>query len=174
MDEPLEDLYLRWLYEKVCNVKSPSFQHKILFAELYNTEFVWLVSGDDNRAEDGIDLRRQFVIEQEIEPNPFWLEAGCSVLECLVAFSYIAAFETDDSPRYWFWVMMENLEIASLNGRPKDERQLIKDRLNVFIWRTYSKNGVGGLFPLSYTNNDQTKLEIWYQFNEYLYEHASI
>ena len=42
--------------------------------------------------------------------------------------------------------------------------------LNKIIDRGYSRRGVGGLFPLKYSKNDQRKVELWYQMHSYLIE----
>jgi hypothetical protein len=42
--------------------------------------------------------------------------------------------------------------------------------LEDLIWRTYRPNGQGGFFPLKNPQEDQTKIEIWYQLNEYVME----
>ena len=63
MEEPIENLYFNWLYTKVSDVKNqtPTTKFDRLLILLHRTEFVWLLSGDDNRAEDGRDLRIEFL-----------------------------------------------------------------------------------------------------------------
>ena len=77
MTELLEDPYFEWLCAQVIRQETtPSLTYERLLATLHATEFVWLVSGDDNRAEDGVELR---------DPT----ERGhmpCSVLQMLIAF----------------------------------------------------------------------------------------
>jgi hypothetical protein len=59
----LDDLYLIWLYEQVGDVKVRSRNRTYwdLFRQLYSIEFIWFIPNDDNRAEDGEDLREQFL-----------------------------------------------------------------------------------------------------------------
>jgi len=62
MNEPLDDLYLTWLYSQIGSIKlkQPSRTYWSLFRQLYTKEFVWIIPNDDNRIEDGRDLRFKF------------------------------------------------------------------------------------------------------------------
>lgn len=170
MNEPIEDLYFNWLYQKVASIENPtpSLTYWTLLRDLHSTEFVWLISGDDNRCEDGLDLRREFRRTAFIDLDLPWMLLGCSVLEMLIAFSRRAEFDTDLTARQWFWVFMENLGLKDLNDAHRNITHRVSHILDRFIWRTYSSNGQGGLFPLKYTQHDQRGVEIWYQFCEYL------
>jgi hypothetical protein len=170
MNEPIEDVYFNWLYSKVgfVEVPTPSSSHWKLLRELHSIEFVWLISGDDNRAEDGLDIRREFLIQSFANPDPSWSNLGCSVLEMLIAFSRRAEFETDLSARYWFWVFIANLDLDDLNDAKPGIIRKTQEAIDRFVWRTYNPDGSGGMFPLEHTDNDQTKVEIWYQFCEWL------
>lgn len=175
-DEPIEELYFNWLYSKVAAVENPtpSLTHWTLLRDLHSTEFIYLVSGDDNRAQDGLDLRREFLRESFIGEDPPWLSIGCSVLEMLYAFARKASFETGVSTRDWFWLFLDNLGIADLNDASNRISQKVSEVLDRFIWRTYRRNGEGGMFPLRSSPNDQREVEIWYQFCEYLVENDDI
>ena len=52
MGEPLENLYFNWLSAKVINPLDTDREATYwdLLRKLHNTEFVWVISGDDNRA----------------------------------------------------------------------------------------------------------------------------
>jgi hypothetical protein len=173
MDEPIEDLYFNWLYAKVAyrKISTPSTRYQSLLYYLHRTEFVWLVSGDDNRAEEGQELRREFLYELNEDSEITWMDMGCSVLEMLIAFSKRAAFHTDESPESWFWVCIDNLGLSELYDSSYSDNkkaEIIGPVLEVFVWRMYDKLGRGGLFPLRRSDQDQSKVEIWYQFCEYL------
>lgn len=177
MDEPIEETYFNWLYTQVASVQvpTPSLTFWTLFRDLHATEFVWLVSGDDNRAEDGRDLRKEFLRESFIpNENPAWMHFECSVLEMLIAFSRRAAFETDLSPREWFWIFMENLHLDGFNDAMPRVSEKVSEVMDRLVWRTYHPSGSGGMFPLRETSNDQTKVEIWYQFCEYLIDQERV
>ena len=173
MDEPVEELYFNWLYSKVAwhDVRTPSTTYHSLLYLLHSTEFTWLISGDDNRAKEGKELRNDFFRESRtIRPDGDWLFLECSVLELLIGFAKRAEFQTEQKDaRDWFWTMLENLGLADMNdGAWRDRSHLASIYLDTFIWRTYDELGRGGLFPLRQTARDQRKIEIWYQFCEYL------
>jgi hypothetical protein len=170
MDEPIEETYFKWLYHKVASVDfpTPSLTYWALLRELHNTEFVWLLPGDDNRAEDGIDVRKEFLNQMRFARDEEWLRIPCSVLEMLIAFSRRAEFQTDMPAREWFWIFMSNLELEELNDAASGVDRKVAEILDRLIWRTYRRDGYGGLFPLHHTDHDQRKVEIWYQFAEYV------
>lgn len=167
-----DDAYLRWLYRQVASVhlENPSRTYWSLLRQLYTTEFVWFVPNDDNRVEDGKQLRYEFINDENIDyVNPEWLHMGCSMLEMLIALSRRLAFEAEGRPRAWFWKLMRNVGLDHLNDSvypfPED---YVEQVLSTIIWRTYQPNGHGGLFPLKNAQQDQTKIEIWYQLSAYL------
>lgn len=171
MDEPLEEMYFNWLYTQVASVEfpTPSNTFLTLFRDLHAVEFVWLVSGDDNRAEDGLEVRKDFLRQARLDQDPPWLSIGCSFLEMLIAFSRRAAFDVDfRSPREWFWQFLDNLELADLCDARSGVSRKVSTTLDRVIFRTYRNDGRGGLFPLERPNHDQRKVEIWYQFCEWL------
>lgn len=171
MNGPLEMLYFDWLCAKVVVNKnsSPTNNYWRLLRILQNTEFVWLLSGDDNRAADGLDLRREFIIAADLPDDPEWRKfPECSVLEMLVAFCRRAEFMTDIKSTDWFWEFLDNLGLKEFNDASTVEDEVIYDILETFIWRTFEFNGKGGMFPLDSPKHDQKDVEIWYQFCEYL------
>jgi hypothetical protein len=170
MDEPVENLYFNWLCAKVVNVEESrgSNVYWELLKKLHTTEYVWTMSGDDNRAEDGKELRREFIFQAEIPDNPEWRTViGCSILEMLVAFALRAEFQTGISMREWFWEFINNLGLERFNDRAFHSG-IVDDILDIFVWRTYNPNGIGGLFPIINPSEDQREVEVWYQFCEYL------
>lgn len=170
MSEPLENLYFNWLCAKVMRVEvpTPSLTYWKLLTELHNTEFVWLLSGDDNRAEDGLELRPEFLLESNLEADPEWIHLGCSLFEMLLAFSRRAAFQTEESAQEWFMHFLENMGLAEFNDARNFTAAEVGEYLYTLVWRTYSYDGRGGLFPIKNPPHDQREVEIWYQFCEYL------
>jgi len=170
MDEPIEEVYFNWLYSKVArvDVPTPSLTHWTLLRDLHSTEFVWLVPGDDNRAQDGLDIRKEFLNQAFLSEGPAWMSIPCSVLEMLIAFARRADFQVDLGEREWFWIFLDNLTLRDLNDAMEDITPIVADVMDQFLWRTYRRDGRGGMFPLKKTSNDQRKVEIWYQFCEYL------
>ena len=171
MSEPLDESYLAWLYSQVASVRlsNPSRTYWSLIRQLYRTEFIWFVPNDDNRVEDGRDLRVEFLESEELEADSNWMDLGCSVLEMLIALSRRLAFEAEGKPRGWFWHLMQNLKLDQQTDDVHDSEK-VEDILNRLVYRTYKSDGSGGLFPLRGTSRDQRKVEIWYQLNEYLLE----
>lgn len=173
MDEPIEEVYFNWLYSKVASVDipTPSLTFFTLLRDLHSTEFVWLVSGDDNRAEDGLEIRKEFLTQAYLDQEPSWLSIPCSVLEMMLAFARRVEFQTDMPSREWFWIFLNNLNLADLPDaadRDVNITDIVTEVMDQFLWRTYREDGRGGMFPLNHTNNDQRKVEIWYQFCEFI------
>jgi hypothetical protein len=171
----LDDRYLRWLYDQVANAKTrkgPRTYWK-LFEQLFNTEFVWFVLNDDNRAEDGKAIRAEWVGgigDEDIDPD--WLAMGCSFLELLIGLSRRLAFEAGNDGPWWFWELMRNLGLSGYHDRSDFSSEDVEDVTYTVIWRTYDDCGRGGLFPLQSSDNDQRQVEIWYQLSEYLLQRS--
>lgn len=170
MNEPIEEVYFNWLYSRVASVDvpTPSNSYWTLLRDLHATEFVWMVQGDDNRAEDGLDVRREFHNQVHMDRNDPWMNENCSVLEMLIAFARTAEFNSLTDAREWFWIFLRNLGLDELCDAQTGISRRVSEVMDVFIWRTYRRNGRGGMFPIQRTTNDQRKVEIWYQFCEYL------
>jgi hypothetical protein len=175
MAKPLDELYFTWLYSQVGSVrnKNPSTSHWKLLKLLYTKEFVWIVPNDDNRAEDGRDLRVEFLQEtplpiQDMETH--WMGLGCDMLELLIGLSRRLSFEGEGEPREWFWHLIENIELYEHTDDKPINEERVKDILDEVIWRTYLPTGKGGLFPLKEAKKDQRRVELWYQLSAYLLE----
>lgn len=175
MNAPLDELYFEWLYAQVCSVKlkNPARTYWSLFKVLFEYEFYWIIPNDDNRCEDGKDLRYDFLRELGKDPadvDPHWLDEGCSMLELLIGLAKRLVFETNAELAEWFWELVENLDLRKYNDSVYIPRQRIEGVLDRVIYRTYRRNGHGGLFPLTRTRYDQREVELWYQLNAYLLE----
>ena len=172
MIRTLDDPYLAWLYKQVAvrsiKERDPSRTHWDLFRQLYSIEFVWIVDRDDNRAEDGRALRYEWddSIDEHI-PN-WWFMRGCSFLEMLIGLSRHLAFEGDGEPHLWFWHLLDNIDLVRCNDRADVDPREIAEIVQTVIWRTYDRNGQGGLFPLKRPRRDQRKAELWFQMSDYL------
>ena len=168
LKEPLDDAYFRWLCAKVLEPYGRIY-HDLLYI-LYKTEFIPFILEDSHRADDGVELRYDFRMETNTERDDLWEEQPCSVLEVLISFSIRASFQNDEPVKVWFWRFMENLMLDQFRQVSESDVPIIEDILNTFIWRTYDSNGRGGMFPMTQTQNDQRKIEMWYQFFEYMDE----
>ena len=172
MPPPLDELYFRWLYSQVGSVEATnrSKTYWKLLKQLHIKEFVWIVPNDDNRAEDGRDLRLEFLDEEGVTPSSDWLRLGCSMFELLVGLSRRLSFQADGEPRGWFWHLMDNLGLRIYSDAKIVSTDRIDEILERVIWRTYESDGTGGLFPLKYPAKDQREVELWYQLSAYLLE----
>jgi len=64
MDVPIEEDYFSWLLAKVVLPRSPHTDNYYgLLLVLHTVEFVWAIPGDQNRAEDGLELRLDFRVK---------------------------------------------------------------------------------------------------------------
>jgi hypothetical protein len=177
MNEPLDEQYLKWLYSQVASVrlKNPARTYWSLLRQLYSKEYVWLVANDDNRVEDGRDLRKEFKREIEIGQDNSWMELGCSMLEMLIALSRRLNFESEheDGPAHWFWHMLNNVGLEQYSDMYYTNtftKELVEDILDTVIQRNFDPDGMGGLFPLDDPPEDQRFVELWYQSSSYLLE----
>ena len=175
-DAYLDELYFHWLYSLVGSVKSknPGRTYWSLCDRLHRTTFTWFVPNDDNRIEDGKELRLEFldgVYDQEL--NMSWMDLECSILEMMIALSRRASFETGEAPDTWFWIMLENLNLRTYSDKvyARSMDKNVSDILDTVNQRSYGSDGKGGLFPLRYSKHDQRKTELWYQWAAYVLEH---
>jgi hypothetical protein len=169
--EPLDELYFKWLYEQVCVRRAPKRRsYWSILRHLFAKEFVWIVPNDDNRMEDGRDLRAEFAESQGVRTDQEWMTLGCSMLELLIGLARRLAFETDMSSEGWFWRLMQNLGLADYTDMSHISPEEVNCILDTVIWRTYAYDGTGGIFPLARAARDQRKVEIWYQLSAYLLE----
>lgn len=169
MPEPIEGAYFNWLRAKVVEYETPTYWYIDLLKILYRTEFICLLAGDENRKADGFELRTDFLRETRSEKDQHWLNSPCSVLEVFIAFSYRASFETDTPAKDWFWVFITNLGLDRYQTQiSTPDVRTVERVLETFMYRLYDYSGYGGMFPLQEPKEDQTKLEIWFQFNRYL------
>lgn len=171
---PLDEAYFVWLYSQVGSVKNRnrSKTYWTLLRLLYGREFTWSeIVEDENRAQDGKDLRREFLEETQTElDEEGWLEMGCSMLELLVSLSRTLAFVGEGEARDWFWVLIENLGLKTCTDANPPDELIVDVIITNLINREYAPNGAGGLFPLQESKDDQREVELWYQANAYLLE----
>lgn len=171
----LDDLYFEWLYQNIGAVRNrnPARSYWLMAKQLYTKPFSWIIPNDDNREADGKELRCEFVDQCGIEEvDPMWMDLECSMFEMLIALARRASFESSGEPGDWFSKFLENLELKqytdqAYNSDAEWKIDAVTDRV---IFRTYKRNGVGGLFPLQNARKDQRKVEMWYQLSSYLLE----
>ena len=64
--------------------------------------------------------------------------------------------------------MLTNLSLSGVDDASGVSPEEILDVIEYFNLRQYTPSGDGGLFPLNNPTRDQTELEIWDQFCDYL------
>lgn len=170
--EPLDEMYFKWLYGLVNqSSRNPSPSYWRLFKKLHCKEFVWVVPNDDNRLEDGKELRYAFIDDVGLmDVDLSWVNLGCSMLELFIGLSRRLSFEAGGEPREWFWRLMTNLHLEYYSDNERIPENEIDEILDRVIWRTYDWDGQGGLFPLKFPTEDQRHVELWYQLNAYVME----
>jgi hypothetical protein len=164
-------------------VKRDRFPNKNgLLKELHEIKFYSLVPNDDNRAEDGKQLREIFCEREGLQPLSLSQLGDCSVLEMLIGLAYRLEDESLDcrwekSAADWFWILIDNLSMSRytdselLQPYNKDD---VRTKIGIMLNRTYRSDGEGGLFPLRYPKHNQREVEIWYQMSAYILENYPI
>jgi len=160
--------YYTWLTKKINIPNGKTYLE--LFERLHNAEFVWTIPNDDNRVQDGLDLRGEFL---EIRGGGELDLGGATCLEVLVALSRRVSFIASGNghSHQWAWTLLKNLGLHRFSdpltpGKAKYVDKIIHD----LVWRDYHADGRGGFFPLQNPDSDQRKIEIWYQLNAYVSE----
>jgi len=175
----LDERYLTWLHRQLepDTQRNPARSHWLLCVQLYKVEFSWFIPNDDNRLYDGLDLRQRFVDEEEGgDVDGMWLSEPCSFLEMVVALAGRMDFETQMGTDYWFWRLMDNLDLRRyVDEMFNDQVQIeIDELIRGVVNRTYRADGSEGLFPLRHPGHDQREVEIWYQMSQYLMENINV
>jgi hypothetical protein len=157
--------YYEWLIEQIHIPNGKSYRG--LFEVMHNTAFHWTIPNDDNRVQDGKDLRYYF-----LDGRKGQIELGeATLLEILVSLSQKVAFTAGGNPKRWAWKLLKNLRLThKADPLNQEDLERINDVLDALVWRTYQYNGRGGFFPLENPKEDQRKVEIWYQMNAYVIE----
>lgn len=168
--------YFEWLFNLACgNRYSKQISFRKLLMHLHNTEFIYSIPRDINRAEDGLDMRYRFAYENmgKFRDAEKHLRGPCTVLEMLIGLSIRCEENIMDDPRMgdrtgqWFWGMIVNLGLGSMTDNNYDKKY-VDEVLTRFLNREYEPDGKGGLFTIRNCKRDLRRVEIWYQLCWYL------
>ncbi len=169
--------YLEWIYKIIYNERYfKNRSYKKLFSHLYNTIYIYTILMDENRADDGIDLRYRFGYENNIEQSviaSYLDDRPCSVLEMIVALAARCEEHIMDNPEIgnrtgkWFWGMIANLKLEFMDDNNYNE-QYTDNVISNFLNHKYCPNGEGGLFTVENSECDLRNIEIWHQLCLYL------
>lgn len=181
MTSRLQSGYFTWLFNltKRPSTRISNHPYRCLFDQMHDTPFRWSVHNDDNRMEDGKDLRLEYLRERGIRTSTVdvvWLEADASMLEVLITLSRMAAFESYSTPDQWLRVFIENLGLQHYTDQVYNAEieHEVNEALERVITRAYHRNGQGGIFPLRRPRGDQRRIELWYQLSQYLVEGETV
>lgn len=176
----LRKKYFLWMINVVGPVprKYHRKSYRDLLEHMNSTEFVPFHPMDENRIDDGVELRYRFGREEgfpdaEISCNLDNRE--CSVLEIMVSLAIRMEETITSDPDYgnrtglWFWSMVESMRLMDMDDSQFDAETV--DRvLDRMIRREYASNGRGGLFTVQNPREDMRNVEIWYQMMWWLTE----
>ena len=146
-----------------------------LLEYLHNTNFIWTLQGDDNRAEDGKALRNRFIDQTDYLDYDILISRPCSVLEMMIAFAERIDVDIMDnaySISYWFWLMIEKLELnACING--DFDVDYVEKVLNSWMNRKKCTNKSGiktGYICQLFGKNYHIGEELWFQMQAFINE----
>ena len=170
----INDDYFEWLCEVVDSKRfSKHVSYRKLLMHLHNIEFTWFIPYDDNRADDGIMLRRKYALSHHDEELSDYISGPCSVLEMMAALAIRCEESIMDDTLFgnrtgqWFWGMIRNLGLSPMNDSNFDA-EFVDDVIARFLNREYEPDGKGGLFTIKNCDHDLRTVEIWRQLSWYL------
>lgn len=171
--EDIANEYFDWLYALVNDSKyTKRATYRRLLMCLHTIDFTYTIPLDENRAQDGVDLRYRFAMERGYMLTDVPI-GQCSVLEMLVALAYrceehiMVDPDIGNRTGQWFWTMISNIGLDSMIDGHFDKRYVL-DKISKLLNRDYQKNGSGGLFTIDNCSRDLRRVEIWYQMCWYL------
>ena len=162
--------YFSWL----CEHAAIDQRYRRLWIRLHQRSFIWVNSRDENRVQDGLDLRDRFSYGTGIDISDGSIDGPCSVLEMLTALAIRCERDimddanSKDRTAVWFDAMIHNLGLDVFDDEHYDGRK-IDDIIDRWMGLKYTVNGVGSPFPNAFEESvDQRKIEIWSQLNGYM------
>ena len=165
--------YFDWL----CDQIYLDDYHGDLLFELFRIDFYYTHPMDDNRAGDGVWLRRLYSEETGREPEGLDEDPQCSLLEMLIALAkrceddIMYDWEIGDRTADWFWMIIDNLGLFDLTDDIFEE-DLVYDAADIFMRREYENGGFGCPFPMPGMSDEEfsefKKKELWVQLGRYL------
>lgn len=172
-EDRINNDYFEWLCELIDDKRfSKHTSYRKLLMHLHNIEFTWFVPYDDNRADDGIQLRRRYSLACDDITLSSYILGPCSVLEMMIALAIRCEAIMDDAlmgdrTGQWFWGMIHSLGLSPMTDS-KFDRGFVDDVIARFLNREYEPDGRGGLFTVRHCDHDLRTVEIWCQLSWYL------
>lgn len=173
-EDQINDDYFEWLC-RLINLDrfSKEITYRKLLTHLHMIEFTWFIPHDDNRADDGIQLRRRYALTRDDVSLSNYIHGPCSILEMMVALAIRCEENIMDDALMgnrtgqWFWGMIHSLGLSAMND-VRFNRVYVEDVIARFLNREYKPNGEGGLFTIKHCRDDMRTVEIWCQLSWYL------
>ena len=174
LTERVNNDYFEWLCGLIDSERfATPVSYDSLLAHLHNIEFTWIIPRDDNRADDGIQLRRRFALAHHNIELADYIFGPCSVLEMMVALanrceeSIMDDDSMGDRTGQWFWGMIHSLGLTPMTDRSFN-RDFVDEVIARLLNRNYAPDGKGGLFTVRNCEYDMRTVEIWCQLSWYL------
>lgn len=170
----VKERYFEWLTDTVCQNHLDFIKYKSLLLYLNDVEFTYIIEMDENRLKNGEALRWDFAYEYDIDYALVEdsLDYSISVLEVMV--SLCRKIEEmmencNDGCRtgIWFWDMISSMHLENMTNARFDY-SYVRDRVEIFLNREYSRDGDGGLFYVENSPIDMRRSELWLQANTYM------
>lgn len=194
--EAIKTEYLRYLMCRVGLEADGCRGYLRLCETLQEENFIPMVMLDENRCDECRELRSDFAeVEYGINgaDTPETIEAtdildgtlceNGTMFELLIVLAEKIAYEMSDSEfeastRKWFLEMIGNCGMDRYcyneNFEQEGNEENIRDIAHTVIFHKTGWDGEGGLFPLSYPQGDQRRVDFITQINNYLEENYDI
>lgn len=182
----INDKYFNQLVKIISSYKDPDYisNHIDVLKLMYDTTFSVVIDNDENRIKDAINFRHGVLNALGINTNKYFEDGSASLLEVMISLADRMSFIISDpnNPNRLgecFWDIFSNIGMHMYTNefiQDQNEKAMAfyRDDVKCLMDRNYEYNGTGGFFPLIYANQDQRRVEIWYQMQAYLDEKYSI
>ena len=161
--------YIHWvLKDKLGLTEKECRENRCLVSALAEIEFIPRHPMDENRADDGLELRSDFEYETgNFIDKSSGLMPSCTFFEMVAALAIrcesqmMRNLSIGDRTSKWFFEFLDNLDILGCDDR---NVEYIVDMCEAFM------NGKKDMFPLKKRGIKQANEEIWKQLTAYLNE----
>ena len=165
--------YIHWVLKDKLGLTDKEIHDNLcLVSALAQVEFVWRHPMDENRALDGLELRKDFEYETgDYIDKSSGLIYQCTMFEMLAALAIKCEDQlmrdsmTGDRTSKWFFEFLDNLDLLGCDERDVDH---IIDTCDLFM------RGKKDMFPLKKKGIKQANEQIWKQLMAYLNENYTL
>ena len=177
--------YTGWLMDQ-CQLESYGAEGYVdMCTVLQRMYFVSLIEFDENRVEEGKELREEWAETQGGDIHDLgMIPYTCTALEMILVMARRMCFEMSDSQYEagvgkWVMELLENAGLATYRNDiyetdPDYCCRKIKAIMNDIIYRRYLPDGQGSFFPMNESHGDARQMELLVQMNNYLAENYDI